>query len=235
MLRLSDVDAAYGLAEVLHCVSIDVPPRSIVAVLGANGAGKTTTLRVASGLLSPRRGTVELDGERIDRLTAERVVSRGVVHVPQGRHLFMEMTVAENLRLGAYTRRDRRAIPADLDRVFGYFPVLGQRLKQVASTLSGGEQQMLAIGRALMARPRYLLLDEPSLGLAPLVTREILRIIHSINDAEGTSVLLVEQNANLAVSIAHRAYVLETGRVILHSTAEEIRNDDAVRRFYLGN
>ena len=235
MLKLHDIEAAYGLATVLHEVSIEVPDRSIVAVLGANGAGKTTTLRVASGLLSPRRGTVELDGERISRLASEQIVCRGIVHVPQGRHLFMDMTVAENLRLGAYTRRDRRAIPADLGRVFGYFPVLGQRLKQVASTLSGGEQQMLAIGRALMAKPRYLLLDEPSLGLAPLITREILKIIRAINEAEGMSVLLVEQNANLAIGIAHRAYVLETGRVILHGTAEELRNDDAVRRSYLGN
>ena len=164
VLKLHDIEAAYGLATVLHEVSIEVPDRSIVAVLGANGAGKTTTLRVASGLLSPRRGRSNWTASASTAWRQSASSLRGIVHVPQGRHLFMDMTVAENLRLGAYTRRDRRAIPADLGRVFGYFPVLGQRLKQVASTLSGGEQQMLAIGRALMAKPRYLLLDEPSLG-----------------------------------------------------------------------
>ncbi len=234
MLRLDGVDAAYGMAAVLHGVTIEVPPRNIVAVLGANGAGKTTALRVISGLLPPRSGTVELNGERINRLSAEQIVARGVIHVPQGRHLFPDMTVAENLRLGAYARRDRRAIKGDLDRVFGYFPVLGQRLKQVASTLSGGEQQMLAIARALMGKPRFLLLDEPSLGLAPLVTREIFRIIHAISETDGVSVLLVEQNANLALGIAHRGYVMETGRVILHGSAATLRDDDAVRKSYLG-
>ncbi len=233
MLRLEGVSAAYGRIQALRGVSLEVPAGSIVALLGANGAGKTTTLRVISGLLRPTGGAVYFEGRRIDRLPAEAIVRLGVSHVPEGRQVFAELTVGENLILGAYARRDRQKIPADLDRVFGLFPVLRERRKQPAGTLSGGEQQMLAIGRALMARPRLLLLDEPSLGLAPMVVREIFRTIRRIN-SEGTTVLLVEQDANLALQVARFAYVLQTGQVVLSGPAAELRQNEAVRRSYLG-
>ncbi len=233
MLRLEGVSAAYGRIQALRDVSLEVPAGSIVALLGANGAGKTTTLRVISGLLRPTAGAVYFEGRRIDRLPAEAIVRLGVAHVPEGRQVFAELTVGENLTLGAYARRDRRNIPADLERVFALFPVLRERRKQLAGTLSGGEQQMLAIGRALMARPRLLLLDEPSLGLAPMVVREIFRTIRQIN-AEGTTILLVEQDASRALQVARTAYVLQTGQVVLSGPAAELRQNEAVRRSYLG-
>jgi branched-chain amino acid transport system ATP-binding protein len=235
LLSLRDVEASYGPVEALRGVSIDVPSGSIVAVLGANGAGKSSTLRAISGLLRPARGHIEFDGRRIDRLAPEKIVQFGVSQVPEGRQIFSEMTVMENLRLGAYTRREGSGVRADLDRVFSYFPVLGERRKQQAGLLSGGEQQMLAIGRALMARPRLLLLDELSLGLAPLLVRDIFRIVKAINEADGLTILLVEQDAKAALDIAERGYVLETGRVVLEDSAARLRENEAVRRSYLGH
>ncbi len=234
MLRLEGVTAAYGPIVALRGVSLAVEPGTVVTLLGANGAGKTSTLRVISGLLRPQAGTVEYDGVRLDRLSPDRIVRLGIVQVPEGRQLFAQLTVRENLELGAYLRRDRAGIRQDLERVFSYFPILAQRQRQAAGSLSGGEQQMLAIGRGLMARPRLLLLDEPSLGLAPLVTREIFRIIRTINEREGLTVLLVEQNARLALDIARKGYVLETGRVVLSDLAENLRRNEEVRRSYLG-
>ncbi len=234
MLRLEGVTAAYGPIVALRGVSLEVEPGTVVTLLGANGAGKTSTLRVISGLLRPQAGTVEYDGVRLDRLSPDRIVRLGIVQVPEGRQLFAQLTVRENLELGAYLRRDRAGIRQDLERVFSYFPILAERQRQAAGSLSGGEQQMLAIGRGLMARPRLLLLDEPSLGLAPLVTREIFRIIRTINEREGLTVLLVEQNARLALDIARKGYVLETGRVVLSDLAENLRRNEEVRRSYLG-
>ena len=233
MLSLRDVHAAYGPVLALRGVSLDVPAGGIVAVLGANGAGKSSTLRAISGLLRPTHGEIEFDGERIDHQQPERIVQMGISQVPEGRQTFAELTVLENLRLGAYSRRDGSGVKRDLDRVFGYFPVLGERRKQQAGLLSGGEQQMLAIGRGLMAQPRLLLLDEPSLGLAPMLVREIFRIVKAINE-EGISILVVEQNANLSLEIAQHGYVLETGSVVLHDSAENLRRNESVRRSYLG-
>jgi branched-chain amino acid transport system ATP-binding protein len=234
LLSVRDLSAAYGPITVLRDVSLDVPDRGIVTVLGANGAGKTSTLRSISGLVRAAAGVIEFDGQRIDHFSPERIVQIGISQVPEGRQTFAEMTVMENLRLGAYSRRDGSAVRSDIERVFAYFPVLGERRKQSAGLLSGGEQQMLAIGRALMARPRLLLLDEPSLGLAPILVREIFTIVRTINEEEGIAVLLVEQNANLSLDIAQHGYVLETGNIVLSGSAESLRGDESVRRSYLG-
>ena len=234
MLRVTDIHAAYGPILALHGVSLEVAEGSIVTLLGPNGAGKSTTLRTISGLMHPTSGTIEFDGRRIDRLAAERIVSLGISQVPENRQLFAELTVLENLRLGSWGRHDRNGIKGDMEQVFAYFPILLQREKQVAGTLSGGEQQMLAIGRGLMARPRLLILDEPSLGLAPLVTREIFQIIKSINAKQKVTILVVEQNANLALEIAQHGYVLETGRVVLADTSANLQRSESVRRSYLG-
>jgi branched-chain amino acid transport system ATP-binding protein len=246
MLYVRDLVAAYGPIVALHGVSLEVPEGSIVTVLGANGAGKSTTLRAISGLLRPREGSIEFEGQRIDSLSAEQIVSLGMSHIPEGRQLFSELTVLENLRLGAYSRfagmassireyrQRRRDFEAALKQVFDYFPIRAERKNQVAGTLSGGEQQMLAIGRGLMGNPRLLLFDEPSMGLAPLVTREIFEIIETINRTQGVTILLVEQNANLALEIAHYGYVLETGRIALADTSENLRKSEAVQRSYLG-
>jgi branched-chain amino acid transport system ATP-binding protein len=234
MLSVRDVHASYGPVLALRGVTIEVPDGGIVAVLGANGAGKSSTLRTISGLLHPTTGTIEFEGQRIDRYPPERIVQLGVSQVPEGRQIFTELSVIENLRLGAYTRRDGDGIRRDLERVFSYFPVLGERQKQQAALLSGGEQQMLAIGRALMAKPRLLLLDEPSLGLAPMLVREIFQIIKAINEHEGLTILVVEQDASLALGIAGYGYVLESGTVVLEDEAERLRQSDAVRRSYLG-
>ncbi len=234
MLRLNDVHAAYGAVQALRGVSLRVPEGSVVALLGANGAGKSSVLKVISGLVRPWQGHVYLDDHRADRWTPERIVRRGVVQVPEGRQLFPDLSVKENLTLGAYTRRDGGGIRRDMDRMFGYFPVLSQRLSQRAALLSGGEQQMLAIARSLMARPRLLLLDEPSLGLAPLVVRSIFEIIATIHQEEGITILLVEQDANLALGIAEYGYVMEAGRVSLDGDAASLRQSDAVRHAYLG-
>ena len=234
ILRVSGVEAHYGRIRALKEVSLEVPEGGVVALLGANGAGKTTTLRAISGLLRPTRGSVEFAGRRIDRLSAERLVREGIAHVPEGRQIFPDLTVRENLRLGTYTRRDRQMIADDLRRVYGYFPRLEQRVGQLGGTLSGGEQQMLAIARALMARPRLLLLDEPSLGLAPLLVQEIFRIITEIR-AAGTTVLLVEQNVNMALTVADYGYVLEGGRVALADYSAALRQREEVQRSYLGH
>jgi branched-chain amino acid transport system ATP-binding protein len=214
-------------------LSITVPRNAIYGFLGANGAGKTTTLRAVCAMVKTS-GEVRFDGQRIDGKTTENIVRLGIAHTPEGRGTFVDLTVEENLRLGAYARRDTSGIDADYTRVYQYFPVLAQRRKQQAGTLSGGEQQMLAVARALMSRPRLLMLDEPSLGLAPLVVREIFRIVRTINRDEGVSVLLVEQNASIALDLADHAYLLETGRVVMSGAADELKKDDAIRRSYLG-
>ena len=233
MLKVSEVSASYGPIQALREVSLEVGEGQIVALLGANGAGKSSTLRVISGLLRPSAGSVEFMGRPIHRRPAESIVGMGLSHVPEGRELFSELTVLENLQLGGFSRRDS-AVKGDIERVLAYFPILAERRKQPANSLSGGEQQMLAIGRGLMARPRLLLLDEPSLGLAPLVVREIFGIIQTISREEKTTILLVEQNVGLALSIAQYGYVLETGSIVLEATAEELKRDETVRRSYLG-
>jgi branched-chain amino acid transport system ATP-binding protein len=233
MLKVNEVYASYGPVVALRGVSLHVPEGGIVSILGANGAGKSSALRAISGLVRISRGSIEFMGKRIDHLPPENIVQMGISQVPEGRQIFGELSVEENLRLGAYTRRDGDGIRKDTQRIYDYFPVLAERRKQTALTLSGGEQQMLAIGRALMARPRLLLLDEPSLGLAPLVTREIFEIIQAIN-GEGVTVLLVEQNARIALGIAQFGYVLETGVVVLAEPSESLRQNEDVRRSYLG-
>ena len=231
LLELDRVQARYGPVQALHDVSLTVGEGEVVAVLGANGAGKTTTLRAISGTVS-RNGAVELDGKAL-KGGPEAAARAGIAHVPEGRGTFVELTVNENLRLGAYTRRDR-AVKEDVKRVSGYFPWLAERGGQRAGTLSGGEQQMLALARALMSRPRLLLLDEPSLGLAPMVVREFFRTVRDLNEREGLTVLVVEQDARVALSVSSRAYVLEVGRVALTGTSAELQDDEAVRRSYLG-
>ncbi|WP_433435627.1 ABC transporter ATP-binding protein [Nonomuraea sp. CA-141351] len=232
-LVVEDLAAGYGDARVLHGVSLTVREGEICAILGPNGAGKTTLLRALSGMVKAR-GRVSLDGTDLAGRPPDALARQGVAHVPEGRGTFMPLTVEENLRLGAFVRRGRAAVEEDLERIHTYFPVLKTRLKQAAGSLSGGEQQMLAIGRALMLRPRLLLLDEPSLGLAPLVTRELFRIVRAVNAEERTTVVVVEQNAHLALGIAQQAHVLETGRIVLSGTAGQIRADEQVAQSYLG-
>ena len=234
ILEIANLNAAYGETKVLQGVSIAVEEGGITALLGANGAGKTTTLRAICNMMVRTSGTITFAGERIDGRATEDIARRGIAHVPDGRGTFGHLTVEENLRLGAYTRRDRAAVADDFQRVYAYFPRLLERHKQQAGTLSGGEQQMLAIGRALMMRPKLLLLDEPSFGLAPLIVREIFRILAAINKDEKTSVLLVEQNANLALELAGQAYLLETGKIIMGGESAVIAGDPSVRRAYLG-
>jgi branched-chain amino acid transport system ATP-binding protein len=232
LLELENVEARYGATKALHGVSLAVEDGSIVAVLGANGAGKTTTLRAVSGTVR-HSGDIVFDGQRLGRRGPEAAARLGIAHVPEGRGTFAELSVKENLRLGAYTQRTA-AFKADYARVLNLFPWMRRREGQQAGTLSGGEQQMLALGRALMQRPRLLLLDEPSLGLAPSVVAEIFRIVRELNEKEGLSVLVVEQNAAIALDAAARAYVLEVGRVVVTGTSEELRRDESVRRSYLG-
>jgi branched-chain amino acid transport system ATP-binding protein len=233
LLEAEGLTAGYGATAVLHGLDFAVEERGVTALLGANGAGKTTTLRAVSGMVRTG-GSIRFAGERLDGLATEEIARRGVAHVPDGRGTFMELTVEENMRLGAYTRSDRAEVEADFERVFGYFPRLRQRFRQQAGTLSGGEQQMLAISRALLLRPRLLLLDEPSFGLAPLVVQEIFAIMRRIREEQGVGILLVEQNASLALDFADRAYLLETGRIVVSGPAADIRQDESVRRSYLG-
>lgn len=233
LLEVADLFAGYGAENVLRGVSFSVEERGITAILGANGAGKTTLLRTISGMLR-RRGSIKFDGKPIEKIATEDIARLGVAHVPDGRGTFLDLTAEENLRIGAYTRKDRREVAQDIDRMFTYFPRLKERRRQQAGTLSGGEQQMLAVSRALMLRPRLLLLDEPSFGLAPLVVQDIFRIMRGINAEEGVSVLLVEQNASLALELADRAYVLETGQVVISGSAAEVSSNESVRRAYLG-
>lgn len=233
LLEVRDLKAFYGQIEALHGIDFSLEAGGITTILGANGAGKTTTLRALCGLIKTT-GTITFDGKRIDRSTTEEIVRQGVAHVPEGRGTFVELSVEENLRLGAYTRKDRSKVDQDFDRMYGYFPVLKERRQQQAGTLSGGEQQMLAIARALMLRPRLLVLDEPSFGLAPLVVGSIFDIMRTVNQEEGVSMLLVEQNASLALELADQAYLLETGSVVISGTAEDLSSDEAIRRSYLG-
>jgi branched-chain amino acid transport system ATP-binding protein len=233
LLDVRDLEAGYGASKVLHGLSFSLESGGIAAILGANGAGKTTTLRALCNMIRTS-GTVCLDGERIERLATEDIVRRGVAHVPDGRGTFVHLTVEENLRLGAYTRRDKAGIAGGLEAVYGHFPRLAERRRQQAGTLSGGEQQMLAISRALMLRPRLLLLDEPSFGLAPLIVEEIFAIMRTINREQHVAILLVEQNVSLALALASHAYVLETGRVVVSGTSDDIGKDETVRRSYLG-
>jgi branched-chain amino acid transport system ATP-binding protein len=233
LLELEDVRARYGPVQALHGISLTVGAGEAVAVLGANGAGKTTTLRAVSGTVR-RSGRIVFAGRAIARRPPEAVARTGIAHVPEGRGTLTELSVRENLRIGAYVRRDRKAVAEDERRVLGYFPQLADRGRQRAGTLSGGEQQMLALARALMLRPRLLLLDEPSLGLAPLVVAEIFRIVRELNEEEGLAVLVVEQNAALALEASSRAYVLEVGRVAVEGPSADLRRDESVRRSYLG-
>ena len=232
MLALEGLEVYYGEIHALKRVALEVREREIVALLGNNGAGKTTTLKTISGLLAPRQGSVRFEAQPLTGVPPHEIVARGIAHVPEGRRIFNRLTVRENLLMGAYLRNDA-GITGDLDRVFALFPRLHERLTQVAGTLSGGEQQMLAIGRALMAKPKVLLLDEPSMGLAPVLVEQIFETIAEVN-RQGTTILLVEQNAAMALSIAHRGYVLETGRVVLSGTAAALGENADVRRAYLG-
>jgi branched-chain amino acid transport system ATP-binding protein len=233
MLEVTDIHTYYGNIHALKGITLVVEKGEIVTLIGGNGAGKTTTLRTINGLLKPRQGKVFLDGEDLASYKAHQIVYKGVAMVPEGRGIFARLTVSENLSLGAYSRSDKSSIPADLERVFSIFPRLKERIRQVAGTLSGGEQQMLAIGRALMAHPRLLLLDEPSMGLAPILVENIFETIKAINK-EGTTILLVEQNALMALSIAHRGYVLQTGQIVLHDTAFNLQQNEMVQKAYLG-
>lgn len=233
ILEAKDLHAFYGPTHVLHGVSFSIEPGGITALLGANGAGKTTTLRALCGMVGTR-GEVFFDGQPIGGKSTEDIVRYAIAHIPEGRGTFTGLTVEENLALGAYTRKDKAKINSDFERMFHYFPRLKERRKQQAGTLSGGEQQMLAVSRALMMRPRLLLLDEPSFGLAPLVVQDIFNILRTINQEEKVSMLLVEQNAAQALDVADHAYLLETGRVMMSGTSETIKNDESVRRSYLG-
>lgn len=233
MLRVEDINVYYGAIHAIKGISLNVPDGEIVALIGSNGAGKSTTLRTISGLIKPKTGKIIYEDKDISGIPAHKIVGMGLCQVPEGRHVFANMTVMENLELGAYLRSDKDGIARDLEDVFKKFPRLLERKDQLSGTLSGGEQQMLAMGRALMSRPKLLLLDEPSMGLAPLLIKEIFNIIKEIN-ASGTTVLLVEQNANMALSIADKAYVLETGRITLSGTAKELASSEAVRKAYLG-
>lgn len=233
MLEVKDINVYYGAIHAIKGISLSVEEGEIVTLIGANGAGKSTTLRTISGLLKPKTGEINFLGKNIAGMPAHKIVREGISQVPEGRRIFAEMTVLENLELGAFIRDDKDEIKKDMEMVFGRFPRLKERISQLAGTLSGGEQQMLAMGRALMSRPKLLLLDEPSMGLAPLLIREIFSIIVDINKT-GTTVLLVEQNANMALSIANRAYVLETGRITLSGDAKELAASEDVRKAYLG-
>ena len=234
MLELENLNVSYGAIKALHGISLSVQSGSIVTLIGSNGAGKSTTLRTVSGLIKPQSGTITYDGERIDHLPAHKIVARGLCQVPEGRMVFANLTVQENLLMGAYLQRDAAVIRQERDYVFSVFPRLQEREKQIAGTLSGGEQQMLAIGRALMSRPKFLMLDEPSLGIAPLLVKSIFAQIVEINRSRGITILLVEQNANLALEISSYGFVLETGRIILQNESAALRVDPKVRSAYLG-
>lgn len=233
LLQVKDLNVYYGAIHALQGISFDVDEGEIVTLIGANGAGKSTTLKTVSGLLHPRSGQVNLNGSPLTNVPAQNIVRKGVIHVPEGRKIFAPLTVQENLEMGAFTRTDPAEIRANMERVFKSFPRLKERLSQLGGTLSGGEQQMLAIGRGLMAQPKLLLLDEPSMGLAPILVEEIFRIIQEIN-SQGVAILLVEQNALMALSVAHRGYVLETGRIVLEGSGQELLQNPQVIQAYLG-
>ena len=233
LLEVKEIDASYGRVQALRGVTLEVDAGEIVALIGSNGAGKTTTLRTISGLMHPPQGAITFGGKDITRTEPQKIVDLGICHSPEGRRLFTRMSVLDNLRMGAYTRSDAREIKADMDRVFELFPRLKERAAQITGTLSGGEQQMCAMGRALMAKPKLLMLDEPSLGLAPILVQTIFDIVREIN-SQGTPVLLVEQNAHKALEVAHRGYVLETGVIVQTGTGKELLESEAVQRAYLG-
>lgn len=233
MLKIEEINVFYGVIQALKGVSMEVEEGSIATVIGANGAGKTTTLKTISGLLRPRSGSILFKGQEISRTRPDKIVGMGISQVPEGRRVFPELTVMENLEMGAYLRRDKKAIAQDIDSVFDRLPRLKERARQTAGTLSGGEQQMLAIGRALMSRPQLMIMDEPSMGLAPLLVKDIFDIIQEIN-RQGTTILLVEQNARLALSIAHQAYVMETGEIVLSGLPEQLIDSEDVKKAYLG-
>ena len=234
ILELANVEASYGPVQALRGVTLAVPKGKIVTVLGANGAGKSTILKTISGIIDPNKGQIRFDGEEIQRRDPAWIVRRGIGHVPEGREVFPLLTVDENLRMGAYTRSDKDGIASDLELVYAYFPILKERFRQEAGLLSGGQQQMLAISRALLSRPKLMLMDEPSLGLSPLLTQEIFRIISLINREQGTTILLVEQNANMALEVADYGYVLEVGRIVMEDTCKRLLEKEDVQEFYLG-
>ncbi len=234
ILKVSNIESYYGPIMAIRGVSLAVPRGKIITVLGANGAGKTTILKTISGVLDPLKGTIEFEGKAIQRMDADKIVRLGLSHVPEGREVFPFLSVRENLAMGAFLRKDRDGVARDLEKVFVYFPRLKERIDQPAGSLSGGEQQMLAISRALMNRPKLLLLDEPSLGLSPLLVKEIFSIIRRVNAEEGTSILLVEQNAKMALETAHYGYVLEVGRVVMDDTCERLMGSKDIQEFYLG-
>lgn len=234
LLRVKNLESYYGPIMAIRGASLDVTEGQIVSVLGANGAGKTTLMKTISGVMSPEKGEVLLDGVPIQGLEPDRIVKKHVIHVPEGREIFPLLSVAENLQMGAYTRADRQNIPTDLDMVFSYFPILKERYQQRSGTLSGGQQQMLAIGRGLMAKPRLMLLDEPSLGLSPLLTQEIFAIVRRLNREQKVTIMLVEQNAKAALDIADYGYVMELGRIVMAGEAERLRNSKDIQTFYLG-
>ena len=233
MLKVNDLVVRYGMIEAIKGISFEVNDGEIVTLIGANGAGKTTTMHTISGLIRPASGSIELDGKDISRVPAHKIVEMGVAQCPERRRVFASQSVEDNLLLGAYTRKDKEGIAKDLQNVFNLFPRLEERRKQLAGTLSGGEQQMLAMGRALMAKPKIMLLDEPSMGLSPLLVREIFDIIRDIN-SQGVTILLVEQNARMALSIADRAYVIETGKIVMSGTGHELLNSEDIKKAYLG-
>ena len=234
ILELANVEASYGPVQALRGVTLAVPKGKIVTVLGANGAGKSTILKTISGIIDPSKGQIRFDGAEIQSRDPAWIVRRGISHVPEGREVFPLLTVEENLRMGAYTRHDAAGIAEDIDMVYGYFPILRERARQEAGLLSGGQQQMLAISRALLSRPALMLMDEPSLGLSPLLTQEIFRIIARINREKGTTILLVEQNANMALEVADYGYVLEVGRIVMEDTCKRLLEKEDVQEFYLG-
>jgi len=234
VLQLNNVESAYGPIKAIRGVSLKVAKGRIVTVLGSNGAGKTTILKTISGIIDPRKGTVEFKGENITAMDPAAIVQRGLSHVPEGREVFPLLSVRDNLLMGAYTRRDGDGVARDIEQVYGYFPILRERATQDAGLLSGGQQQMLAISRALMAAPQLMLLDEPSLGLSPLLTREIFDIVVRINRERGTTLLLVEQNAHMALNVADHGYVLENGRIVMEDSCDRLREKDDIKEFYLG-
>ena len=233
MLEVKDIEVYYGMIQAIKGVSFEVNEGEVIALIGANGAGKTTTLHTITGLLSPKKGSVLFEGQDITKVPAHKIVSLGMAHVPEGRRVFAELSVYQNLKMGAYTRKDKDEIAKTLEMVYKRFPRLEERKNQLAGTLSGGEQQMLAMGRALMSHPKIIVMDEPSMGLSPILVNEIFDIIKEVS-ASGTTVLLVEQNAKKALSIADRAYVLETGKIVLEGDAKELMNDDSIKKAYLG-
>lgn len=233
MLEVKDLEVYYGMIQAIKGISFEVNEGEVIALIGANGAGKTTTLHTITGLLKPHKGSVLFEGQDITKIPAHKIVSLGMAHVPEGRRVFAQFSVLQNLKMGAYTRTDKNEIEESLEMVYKRFPRLEERKNQMAGTLSGGEQQMLAMGRALMSKPKIILMDEPSMGLSPILVNEIFDIIQSVS-ASGTTVLLVEQNAKKALSIADRAYVLETGKIVLDGDAKELMNDDSIKKAYLG-